>query len=247
MGVRFLWIFILAISLTSCQFTETMVLNEDGSGRMELSADLSEIMSMSGAMAKDSTMKKTDTIIAFKDILEEKKDSIAKLSPNEQKRLQAMKNYNIHMFSDPETNKMVMDVFTEFQDVSEADNLMKGFDLASEYMPGSSKNGNDSKKDSEEDEIIGVKFSYSNGHFKRDAFIRDKQRHQIQLDSLKKAESFMSSVTYKLKYTFPKKIKSTTAEGATFSLDGKTLELQNSFLEYMKNPDVFDVEVELED
>lgn len=246
MKVRVFGILILAISLASCQFTETMVLNEDGSGRMELSVDMSEIMAMSNEMAKDSSLQKTDTIISFKDILEEKKDSIATLSPGQQKRLKSMENYNIHMFSDPESKKFVMDVFTEFTDVSEANDLMKGFDLSSDYMPGSNNNGEDKEKESEDNDVLGVKFSYSKGHFKRDAYIMDEERYQQQLDSLKNTESFMSGITYKLKYTFPKKIKSTTAEDATFSLDGKTMELQRSFLEYFKNPDVLDVEVELE-
>ena len=56
----------------------------------------------------------------------------------------------------------------------------------------------------------------------------------------------MSGISYKLKYTFPKKIKKTSAEDATFSLDGKTLELERGFVEYLKNPDVLDIEVELE-
>ena len=56
----------------------------------------------------------------------------------------------------------------------------------------------------------------------------------------------MSGITYKVKYTFPRKIKSTSVEDATFSLDGKTLELQRNFIDYMKNPDVLDIEVVLE-
>ena len=70
---KFLVLLFVSVSLVSCQFTETMVLQEDGSGKMSLSVDLSEMMAFSGEMAQDSSMVKQDTIIAFKDILEAKK------------------------------------------------------------------------------------------------------------------------------------------------------------------------------
>jgi hypothetical protein len=63
---------------------------------------------------------------------------------------------------------------------------------------------------------------------------------------MKQAEAFMGGAIYRLKYTFPKKIKKVSVEDATFSLDGKTMEFERSMLEYMKDPDILDVEVELE-
>ena len=56
----------------------------------------------------------------------------------------------------------------------------------------------------------------------------------------------MSGMTYKLKYTFPRKIKKSSVEDATYSLDGKTIEMERSFIDYIKNPDIMDLEVELE-
>ena len=239
-------IFLLALIFTmvSCQFTETMVINEDGSGRMSISMDLSEMMAIGGEMAKDSTMVKSDTIVSFKDIFEEKKDSIAQLSPKEQKKLKALENYNIHMVTDPETNKMIVDIFIDFKNVSEANDLMKGFEETGNLMPGMNDTNNESEED--DDNNIGVKYSYKKGVFKRDAYIIDTEKYKTQVDSMASVESFMSGMTYKLKYTFPRKIKSASADDATYSLDGKTIELQRNFLEYIKNPDVFDLEVKLE-
>ncbi|MCB0456132.1 MAG: hypothetical protein R2776_00250 [Flavobacteriaceae bacterium] len=240
---KYIALMAIGISMVSCQFTETMVLEEDGSGSMNLSVDLSEMMAFGGEMAKDSSFVKMDTIYSFKDLMAAKKDSIATLPAEEQKRLKAMENYQIRMNTDPETNTMVVDVFTNFKNVAEANELMKGFEQSQGIMPGSTSS--DSKKESEP-EVIGVSYSYSKGKFKRDAFIKDKAEHQKQIDSLKNAEAFMSGISYKIKYTFPKKIKKTSVEDATFSLDGKTLELERGFVEYLKNPDVLDIEVELE-
>ncbi len=235
---------LVAFSLVSCQFNETLVLNEDGSGRMSLSMDLSEMMAFGGEMSQDSTFTKQDTIVSLKEIFDEKKDSISKLSKAEQKRLKSIENYKIHMVSDPEENKLIVDVFSDFKDVSEANNLMQGFEQTESLLPGSKSA--DADGDGPESELLGVSFTYKKGVFKRDAFIKDEERHKSQLDSLKQAESFMSSMKYKIKYTFPRRIKKASAEDATYSLDGKTIELERNFLDYFKNPDVLDLEVELE-
>jgi len=244
-------LFLLAfasISLISCQFQETMVLNEDGTGRMSLSMDLSEMMAFSGEFGKDSTMTKQDTIITFKDIFEEKKDSIAKLTKAEQKKLKAMENYKIRIMADPDEEKMLMDVFTDFKDVAEANELMRGYQQAEGFIPGADSSGSEEngEEDEPEPEIMAVAYEFKNNVFKRDAYIIDEVAHKRQVDSMKQAEAFMSSMKYKIKYTFPRRIKKTSVEDATFSLDGKTMELERSFLDYFKNPDVLDVQVELE-
>ena len=89
----------LIFTLVSCQFTETMVIDDKGHGRMSLAIDLSDMMEMMGAMGEDSTMVKTDTMIAFKSILEEKKDSIAQLPKEEQKRLKKHRPPQVGWFS----------------------------------------------------------------------------------------------------------------------------------------------------
>jgi hypothetical protein len=159
-----------------------------------------------------------------------------------------MENYKVRVMSDPEAEKMLMDVFTDFKDVAEANELMKGYQQAEGFIPGAdSPNGDEDEAEEEpEPEIMAVAYEFKNNIFKRDAYIIDEVAHKRQVDSMKQAEAFMSSMKYKIKYTFPRKIKSTSVEDATFSLDGKTMELERSFLDYFKDPDVLDVEVELE-
>jgi hypothetical protein len=72
------------------------------------------------------------------------------------------------------------------------------------------------------------------------------QLHQQAVDSLAGAELFLTGSTYTLKYHFPKRVKSASAEEATFSADGKTLIYEVGFLELMKNPKILNLEVELE-
>ncbi|MCH2490550.1 MAG: hypothetical protein MK211_10410 [Flavobacteriales bacterium] len=246
MYTRLLVLFVAAVTMISCQFSETMVLNEDGTGRMTIGMDVSEMMAFSGEFAKDSTMVKTDTTVAFRDILIEKKDSIAKLPKAEQERLKAMENYNVRVLADPETDLMIMSVFTDFKNVSEANDLMKAFEQGEGLMPSTQDVTSESNNSSESD-LIGVRYSYTDGTFTRDSYIKDEEKHRKQIDSLKEAEAFMSGMKYNLKYTFPKRIKSSSIEDATFSLDGKTIEVERTFLAYFKNPDVLDLVVELEE
>lgn len=241
---------ILSILLTvtllmSCQFKETMVMDENGQGRISVQIDLAEMMAFGGGFGADSTMTKQDTIIAFKDFLIEKKDSIATLPLAEQERLKALENYNLHMVIDPEAEEMLMDLFIDFEDISDANDIFRGFEQASSLMPGDviDVGGDDSKSD---EQVIGVRYEFEKNSFKRDSYIINEEAYQAQMDSIGSIEAFLSSVEYTLEYSFPRKIKSASVEDATYSLDGKTIEIRRKFIDYMKNPDVLDLEVDLE-
>jgi len=75
---------------------------------------------------------------------------------------------------------------------------MKGFEQTEGLLPGNESSGEKSD-DSPEPELLGVSYSFKRGVFKRDAFIRDEEQHKVQMDSMKQAESFMSSMKYRLK------------------------------------------------
>ncbi len=234
----------IATVLVSCQFTESMVLNEDGSGTMSINIDMKEMMAF-GDPAKDSSMVKMDTVISMKQVLLEKKDSIATLSQDQQDRLKKIENFNFRTFMDPDEGAMFFDIFTNFKKVEEASELMSAFESAGDFMQsGSSDTSLNSDPDS--GGSMAVSYEYKKNKFIRNAYIKDKAKHKTQLDSMKQAEGFMGSMVYKLKYTFPKKIVKSSIEDARFSLDGKTIEVESTFLEYLKNPDVLDLEVELE-
>ncbi|CAM3310992.1 hypothetical protein [Aequorivita lipolytica] len=243
---KLLFLFALAFTATSCQFTETMVMNEDGSGTMTVEVNMNEMMAFGGAAVTDSMEVKMDTIVYMKQFLEEKKDSISKLSAIEQEKLKKLENFNIHIIMNSETSEMVYDISTKFKNISEANDILNGLEQASNLMPNMDSNSQETKKEEDSPEIIGVNYSFKKGTFKRDAYIKDKKMHQQQVDSMKQAEAFMGGSNYTLNYTFPKKIKKTSNPEATFSEDKKTVSIQAPFIEYFNNPDLLDLEVELE-
>lgn len=246
MKLKLFFLFALALSIVSCQFNETMVLNEDGSGTMSVEVNLSEMMAFGGAAMMDTAQVKVDTMIYIKQFLEEKKDSISKLSKTEQEKLKKLENFNVHVKMNTETSEMLYDISTNFKSVSEANDIMNGLEQASNMSPNQDAEPDGMSTDKDTPEIIGVNYSFEKGVFKRDAYIKDKKMHQQQVDSMKQAAAFMGGSNYTLKYTFPKKIKKSSNPDATFSEDKKTMTLRKPFIEYFKNPDILDLEVELE-
>ncbi|TAI48150.1 hypothetical protein [Flagellimonas allohymeniacidonis] len=236
---------LLGVIALSCNFTEEITLQEDGSGKLSINFDGSELMEMAGEEMMKDNEKPVDSLISFKDILEEKKDSIAQLSPEEQEKLKRLEPFNMHMVMNPEEKLMKFDLFSEFTNVSEVNDAFNAFQGASALGP----NGGQEQPSpmGGQDPTTEVSYSFEGNKFSRQAKIIDEELFKQSIDSLQGAEMFLSGSTYTLKYHFPKRVKSTSAEAATFSADGKTLIYQVKFLDLMKDPSILDLEVELED
>lgn len=239
--------FVMAIAIAftiSCNFTEEITINEDGSGKLSINFDGSELMEMAGEEMMKDNEKAVDSLISFKDLLEEKKDSIAQLSPEEQAKLKKLEPFKMRMVMNPEEKQMKFDLFSEFKNVNEVNDAFNAFQSASSLGPN---NGQSKQpKIGGEEPTTEVNYNYTGNVFSRTATIIDQEMFQQSIDSLQGAEMFLSGSTYTLKYHFPKRVKSASAEGATFSADGKTLIYEVKFLDLMKDPSVLDLEVELE-
>ncbi len=244
-------LFLISMSLclllfSSCEFTETLVLNADGSGEMKVQMDASAMIAMMSSMGTEEESTpindKIDTTFYFKDILANKKDSIATLPIEQQERLKKLEAYGVHVEMDTEAEKMVYDIFINFKSIDEANNL---FDAFNQINNTGVNTASESEK-SPTQESVKVKYSFEKNIFKRDAYIADAELHKTEMDSLKSMEMMLGGTLYKLNYTFPTKIKSTSQEDATFSGDRKTLYYQVEYVEYLKNPDLMDLEVVLE-
>ncbi|NKI31849.1 hypothetical protein [Croceivirga thetidis] len=239
---------ILTIGLiTACNFTEELFIEDDGSGRINIHFDGNELMAGIASMSPDSTQKEevVDTTLVFKDLLEEKKDSIALLSPEEQEKLKKLEPFTMKMVMDSKEQKMQFDLFSEFKNVSEVNNAFNAFQDASSVgpQPGGSAPSQQGPPSMPTEVIYG----FDGNTFSRSTKIFDETLFAQSVDSLQSAEMFLSGSTYTFKYHFPRRVKSTNAEGATFSMDGKTMIYEVNFLQMMKDPESINIEVELED
>lgn len=245
----------MMLALTSCQFSENIYINEDGSGKMEFSMDASEMMKMVSEMGENPETtgldEAMDSTIVFKDFLYEKRDSIAKLSKDEQAKLKALEKFTMHIVMEPESSKMVFDIITEFNNANELQDAftalnsfsnMQGEGGAPQAGSGSSpfsNFGNDGSTD--------VSYSFDGNVFKRSAKIIDEEKHKQAIDSLGQAAMMFGSSRYKINYHFPRPVKSISKEGAMYSEDRKTVSLEVGFMDALTDPKVLDFEVVLED
>ncbi|MEM8999896.1 MAG: hypothetical protein AAGB24_06495 [Bacteroidota bacterium] len=241
-----IWIIAFAMIFTvACNFTEEIFLEEDGSGKISINFDGSELMEMGGDEMMQTDEKAIDSLISFKQLLEEKKDSIAALPSEEQAKLKKLEPFSLHMIMDPEEKVMKFDMFRKFERVDEVNDAFNAFQSASILGPSGGQNTPPSPMTSQ-NAASEVSYAFNKNTFTRTATVIDEALQQQSVDSLQGAEMFLSGSTYTLKYHFPRKVKSTTAEEATFSADGKTLIYEVKFLDLMKNPELLNLEVELE-
>jgi hypothetical protein len=237
--------------LTSCQFSENIYINPDGSGTMQFSMDASELMEMAGdEMKKESGDKAMDSTIVFKEFFELKKDSIAGLSQEDQDKLKVLEDFKMHMMMDPKTKKMMFDLSTDFKNANELQDMFKAMNSMSNLQGKGGINSNDASNPFSSignDGSTEVSYSYENNKFRRTGKVTNQELHQQAMDSLGEMAMMLGGSNYKLNYHFPKPIKSVSNEKAMMSQDRKTVTLEVGFIESLRNPEVLNIEVILED
>lgn len=232
------------VSLTSCTFTEDIYINPDGSGKYTLDMDGSSMMAM---MPKDSTKneKSIDSVFSFKEVFAAKKDSIAKLSKEEQERLKKLENFNMRMKMDYKAQQFLFSMNTDFKSVAELQDAMSNMN-AFQSM-GKNKAGANAIASpggfGSNNSVL--KYSYNGKKFTRKAIIDKNAIKKVENDSM--AESYKmiyASSKYIIKYHFPKPVKNISNTAALFSEDRKTVTIEYPFNEYMDNPEKLNFEVE---
>ncbi|SHM85388.1 hypothetical protein [Flavobacterium chilense] len=241
--------FVLA-TLTSCTFTENITVNDNGTGKFSVDMDGSSLMAMAGDQLGDQmgadAKKNIDTTFTFKQVFEEKKDSIAKLSPEAQKELKKLENFVVNTKMNGEKKEFLMTLSTDFKNVNELQDILQTAS-ALQKLEGSGGNastpfagglGNNNSK---------LSYTYDGKKFTRKATI-DKQKlaEKAKDSAADMSKMIFASSNYIVKYHFPKKIKKVSNPNALFSEDRKSITIQYPFTDYMENPDKLNFEVEFE-
>ena len=236
---------VLLIFTTSCSFTENITINEDGTGSMSLDMDASELMAMAGDEIAKSGEKRVDSTMSFKELLAEKKDSIAKLPQEEQDRLKKLENFSIKMLMDPETQEFKFSLLSDFKKVEDMGDMMDSFDKAnpmnSKKPEGAPDFGLDKYKTQSKYAYNGKKFTKTVS--RKESLPETKEEGE---DTMEMMRGMLESSTYTINYNFPKKVKSVSNKNATISADKKTVTVIYPFTDYMDKPDAMSVEVEFE-
>lgn len=243
---RLFLMFFVLISLVSCTVTENIYINDNGSGNFSVEMDGSALMAM---MPNDSlkTEKSIDSTFSFKQLMVEKKDSIAKLPKEQQELLKKLENFNMRMKMNAEKKQFVFSLNTDFKNVAELQDVMETMNAFSKIQKGN-------KNTAEANPYIPtagfgsnnsvLSYAYNGKKFSRKATVNSTEMDEMENDSLQQYKMIFESSIYVLKYHFPKPVKKVSNTTALFSEDRKTITIQYPFSEYMANPDKLNIEVE---
>lgn len=248
MKSKFLLLFTFVLVLTSCNFTENINVKEDGSGTFALEMDGAGLMAMAGEkigseLGAKNNAKSIDSTFSFKQIFEAKKDSIAKLSAEQQAALKKLESFVMKIKMNPEAKQLLFSMNTDFQKISDIQNMMDGIKTLKDL-----KGQSDNKKLADPiNESINnnakIDYLYNGKIFSRKAIVLKDQIKKIAADSLGMAKMIFASSKYTLKYHFPKAVKSVSNPDALFSADRKTITVEYPFTDYSENPEKLNLNV----
>jgi len=240
--------FLLA-TLTSCTFTENIYVNDNGNGKFSLDMDGSALMEMagdqlSGQMGADAK-KNIDSTFTFKQLLADKKDSIAKLSPEVQKEIKKLEDLTVNLKMNGEKKEFLMAFSKDFKNVNELQDILQAMSTLQKLEGGSSAANPFAGGLGKNNSILS--YAYDGKKFTRKAILDKQKAAEKPKDSAADMSNMIfASSNYVIKYHFPKRIKKVSNPNALFSDDRKSITIQYPFTDYMENPDKLNFDVEFE-
>lgn len=125
-------VLILCFSFISCSISEQIIFNEDGSGKLNYTIDMSKMIALtkdldkSSKMTKDlteGTEKDMDTVINIKDVIAKGQKEGKALTAEQLANMEQMKNYSMRMVVNKAKSEMKYVLSTDFKNISEVGNV----------------------------------------------------------------------------------------------------------------------------
>lgn len=239
---RIFFFLIIAILATSCQVTETIHINENGTGKIELIKLRDEQSYMHLAGENYSKEEKfVDTTYVFKDFITKYSETFSKLTPTEKAVFQKFEDVNVHIKQSSYEKEFQTTITQNFSKIEEVPDLYKTGEYADDLEHNYAL--------SAEEHYYKVSYAFDGSLFKRIVKITDSvelKKQQDKISELKTRLKFKINEPYILNYHFPRKIKSVSNSKAKISEDKKWLELQFLLSDCLQNPEITNLEVVLE-
>lgn len=238
--MKYISVFLILISFASCQITETINLNSDGSGTIEY-YNLRDENSFQQLGRQDLRYEKfRDTIFTFQDYITKYHETFVRFSKVDQALFTEHANVKMHIKVDPIQMENFNRVWVDFKKIDEVPYVYESLGLANslkENYPIHRKN-------------YKIKYSFDGVIFKRSLQIMDQEnfeKDKKEWEERKKIYSKYKLVqSYILNYHFPRKIKSVSNEKAILSSDKKSLTVEFQLSDCLQNPQITNLEVVLE-
>ncbi|MCV9931091.1 hypothetical protein OIU80_02250 [Flavobacterium sp. LS1R47] len=235
--------FLLIILFTSCQVTETISLNADGSGTInvvQLRDEHSYMLSAGEKYSKEEQFK--DTAYVFQDYITKYNETFFKYTQSEQQLFQKYANVKVHVKKSSFDKEFKTIITFPFTKIDVVPNLYNTEDYANDLENNYALTA--------EKHFFDVQYSFDGTVFKRTLNVIneaeiEKNKNQIK-DFKSKTHSLDLTLTYSLKYNFPRRIKSVSNAAAILSSDKKSLTLTLQLLDCLQDPASTNLEVVLE-
>jgi len=240
---KFLCVFAILVLLSSCQITENLTINENGSGSFEMTEIRHEpsYMQLVGEQYSKEDFYKDSTYV-FEDYIKKYNSNFIKYTPAEQALFSMYKEVRVHL-KKSSFDKEYKTTFTYlFDTVANIPDLYKTEDYADDLENNYALTA--------EKHYYSVRYSYDNLKFKRIVTItnlEEQNKQKAEMDSTKSKYGKLGLIqTYQLNYNFPRKIKSVSNNSATISADKKSMTISFPLNECIANPAITQLEVVLE-
>ena len=271
--IKLLFALLLTLSVTSCTITEKMIINDNGSGKFAYDIDGTKMMSMMGSAFKGDDKEDTkkdkketvnrknkkvvDSTFTFKEMFASKQDSISKLSPEEQAKIKKMERFSVRTIIDEEKGIMNYSMFTDFNSISELQDVMSPVESMKSISPTGQKSGGMGMAPDALEDNSSTSFFYDGKTFKKTVAKIEKKKEVTEeveegseddvANKMKESlDMFYDQSNFKVVYQFPKAVKKISIENALYSEDRKTITIEYPLKDYMENPDKLNFEVTFE-
>lgn len=240
---KYFYFLILAVFASSCQVSETIYLNEDGSGKIEVVELRDEHSYMQIAGANYSKEEKyVDTSYTFSDVVLKYNDTFLKFTKSEQELFSTYKEVNVHVKKSSYDKEFRTAITQSFDKIEAIPDLYKTEDYADDLEHNYALTA--------EKHYYKVSYDFDGTVFNRIVKITDVaelEKASGRIDTLKIQGSRFNLVqTFTLSYNFSRKIKSVSNVNAKISPDKKSLSLQLLLTDCLQNPQGTALEVVLE-
>lgn len=231
------------ITLHSCQVTETIHLNSDGSGSIlveEMREEQSYQLIAGENYSKEEKFE--DTTYVFQDYVQKYAETFAKLTPFEKSVYEKHFPVEVKIKKSSYEKEFRTQLSQQFKTISEVADLYKTEDYADNIQNNYAL--------SAEEHYYSVVFSFDGTRFNRIVKITDPVELKKQQDELatvkERIAKFPLKQSFELRYYFPKPIQSVSNTKAVISTDKKSFVLTLSLVEVVTNPELTNLEVVLE-
>ena len=241
--MKYLSSLLFIILFTSCQITETITINSDGSGdiKVEQIRDENSYMQLAGEeYSKENVFQ--DTTYVFKEYIDKYSENFAKYTAEEQQLFKKYENVKVHLKKSSFEKEYKNEFSLHFNKVSEIPDLFKTENYASDIQHNYALTA--------ENHYYKIEYNFDGKIFKRSVSITNiAELEKAKQESEKFLTKYGSSKlvqNYILKYHFPFKIKSVSNSKAVIISDKKSLTLEFLLSDFSQNPEITNLEVILE-